>query len=180
MEQVIEFGNNKEVVFRDHIKQGKSPLVALNGLADLLQSVQAFNDSHAAPSNQKYAFRCLVVTNACRANAEFMLSHIGVAPLFQDLVIGDECSAGKPDPAPYLEAMRRANVKPEECIVFEDSASGIKSAVAAGIKTIVGITTTQSPEALKSIGAAYAAPNFEGMTLQSLDQLNIATNSIRP
>lgn len=70
---------------------------------------------------------------------------------------GDECEKGKPHPEPYLEGMKRVSATPDECVVFEDSPSGIKAAVAAGVKLIVGITTSHSEEALKSFGAHVAS-----------------------
>lgn len=48
---------------------------------------------------------------------------------------------GKPDPAIFLHAAHNMNVEPEDCIVFEDSAHGIKAARRAGMYT-VGIATS--------------------------------------
>ena len=42
----------------------------------------------------------------------------------------------KPDPWPYLEAMKRLGSSSEETIIMEDSINGIKSAIAAGCKVI--------------------------------------------
>lgn len=56
---------------------------------------------------------------------------------FFDLVLcGDEFPKRKPDPAPYLLAMERLGVKAEDCIVVEDSPSGIQSGKAAGAYVI--------------------------------------------
>ncbi|MDC7223651.1 MAG: HAD-IA family hydrolase, partial [Spirochaetales bacterium] len=43
----------------------------------------------------------------------------------------------KPKPDPYLAGMRKFKAKPSECIVIEDSARGLKSALAAGMECIV-------------------------------------------
>ncbi len=43
---------------------------------------------------------------------------------------------GKPDPAMYLEAARRAGAPPADCLVLEDSATGMRAAVDAGCRTI--------------------------------------------
>mmetsp|Transcript_74101 Transcript_74101/g.222734 ORF Transcript_74101/g.222734 Transcript_74101/m.222734 type:complete len:92 (-) Transcript_74101:59-334(-) len=42
----------------------------------------------------------------------------------------------KPDPYPYLLAASRLSVRPERCVVFEDSLSGIRSAQAADMLVI--------------------------------------------
>ncbi len=44
--------------------------------------------------------------------------------------------SGKPDPAVYIEAMRRLGVAPEECVIFEDSSHGLRAAVASGARAI--------------------------------------------
>jgi beta-phosphoglucomutase-like phosphatase (HAD superfamily) len=43
----------------------------------------------------------------------------------------------KPDPEPYLAALRKYNAVKEEAVIIEDSGRGLKAAVAAGIDCIV-------------------------------------------
>ncbi len=52
------------------------------------------------------------------------------------LITGDEVSAGKPDPAPYLQAAATLGLEPAECIALEDSVTGLTSAAAAGTRAI--------------------------------------------
>ncbi len=59
----------------------------------------------------------------------------------------DDINRGKPDPEPYLKGARLLGRKPEDCIVFEDSPSGIRSARSAGI-TVVAFPTTYPLDAL--------------------------------
>lgn len=95
-----------------------------------------------------------------------MLSAVGRLEWFaaQALVIGDECAAGKPDPAPYLEAMRQLGVTAAECMAFEDSPSGATAAVAAGVRT-VGLTTTQPARALAAAGCDLLIDDFNSEEL---------------
>ena len=46
-------------------------------------------------------------------------------------------SIGKPNPLPYLHTLEKLDVEARNAIVFEDTISGLKSATAAGITTIV-------------------------------------------
>jgi HAD superfamily hydrolase (TIGR01509 family) len=55
---------------------------------------------------------------------------------FAESVAGDEVSVGKPNPEPYLEAARRLGVRPEDCVVIEDSANGAASGNASGALVI--------------------------------------------
>jgi HAD superfamily hydrolase (TIGR01509 family) len=100
-----------------------------------------------------------VVTNAPRANAEFMLQVLGLDQYFLTVVIGDELPMGKPDPLPYQLGASRVGVLPEEAIAFEDSVSGIRSAVAAGIPTI-GVASTHQPDRLTEAGATLVITDF--------------------
>jgi HAD superfamily hydrolase (TIGR01509 family) len=68
----------------------------------------------------------------------------GLAPCFRATVSSEEVARGKPAPDVYLEAARRLDVDPETCAAIEDSASGIRSADAAGM-TVVAIPNRAFP-----------------------------------
>jgi HAD superfamily hydrolase (TIGR01509 family) len=105
-----------------------------------------------------------VVTNAPRANAEFMLQVLGLERYFPVVIIGDELPAGKPDPLPYKLAAERLGVLPEEAVAFEDSVSGVRSAVAAGNVTI-GVASTHDPRYLLDAGASFTITDFSDPAL---------------
>jgi len=100
-----------------------------------------------------------VVTNAMRKNADAMLAAIGLDGAFDAVVIGEECARGKPDPAPYLEAMRQLGEAPETCIAFEDSPAGVRAAAASGAWTL-GIRSALDDAALRAAGAAASLKDF--------------------
>jgi beta-phosphoglucomutase len=108
-----------------------------------------------------------VVTNAPRANAELMLTGLGLATRFPVLVIGDELAHGKPHPLPYLTGLERLGAAPERALAFEDSLSGIRAAAAAGIHTF-GIRTALSDAALLGAGAAAVIDDFTDAALWAL------------
>jgi HAD superfamily hydrolase (TIGR01509 family) len=108
-----------------------------------------------------------VVTNAMRPNADAMLAALGLATRFDTLVIGVELPRGKPDPLPYATALERLGTTAAQALAFEDSRSGITSAVAAGIET-VGITTGLDAATLRATGASIAVPDFADPQLSTL------------
>lgn len=55
---------------------------------------------------------------------------------FAALVTGDEVEHGKPHPEPYRAAARLLGVEAADCVAIEDSPTGVRSAVAAGVPTI--------------------------------------------
>lgn len=75
-----------------------------------------------------------VASNGTRTNVELSLKVVGLGGLFDALVAVDDVTHGKPAPDLYLEAARRLGVRPEDCIVFEDSEPGLESARAAGMR----------------------------------------------
>lgn len=79
---------------------------------------------------------CALVTNGPRLNVEHTLSALGLSGAFDCLVLGEELPRAKPDPLPYLEALRRLGVRAERAIAFEDSQAGATAALAAGVFTV--------------------------------------------
>jgi len=152
-EQQLAFAERKEAVFRE-----QAVLQPLDGLLDCLSWAR------------DRRLICAVVSNAPKKNAEFMLKALNVASAFSLVVLGDDLPHGKPHPLPYQEALQQLNLSPTEAIAFEDSPSGIQSAVAAGI-TVVGIASTHEPADLKRLGAAIVVRDFANpVLLEWLDQ----------
>jgi HAD superfamily hydrolase (TIGR01509 family) len=108
-----------------------------------------------------------VVTNAPIANAEFMLQVLGLDSHFQTVVIAEQLERGKPDPLPYQVALERLGVSAQAAVAFEDSPSGIRSAVSAGVLT-VGIASTHAPDELYAVGAHLVVNDFADPALDQL------------
>ena len=64
------------------------------------------------------------------------VERLGIRPLFDAVVTGDEVAHRKPAPDVYLEAARRLGVDPARSVAIEDSEPGITAACAAGMKVI--------------------------------------------
>jgi len=82
-----------------------------------------------------------VATNAEGANVDFVLDATGLRPFFRTILNGHQVTHPKPHPEIYLRAAEALQVPPEECIVFEDSHTGVEAGLAAGMR-VVGVGTT--------------------------------------
>ena len=93
-----------------------------------------------------------LVTSARRTKAELFMERTALLPYFTAITAGDEVAHGKPAPDIYIEAARRLKVAPEDCLAFEDSANGVRSAHGAGVRVIQVIDLIPPDEELRSLG----------------------------
>ena len=122
---------------------------------------------------EKQQLQKAVVTNAPPENAKFMLDVLQLADIFKLVILAGKMTVGKPDPAAYQLCLEKLGISAQEAIAFEDSRSGIKSAVGAGIYT-VGVASTHEPESLLEAGASIVINDFSDEKLQQLlDNWNI-------
>ena len=78
-----------------------------------------------------------VVTSTSRGHFDIAHAQSGV-PKYMDFVITrEDCQYLKPHPEPYLTALTRHRLRPEKCIVVEDSERGLASARAAGLECLI-------------------------------------------
>jgi len=90
--------------------------------------------------------RWAVVTSASRNVAQMRFACAGL-PQPRVLICSKDVSRGKPDPEGYLLAAKRLRVRPEHCIVIEDTPAGLEAGRNSGMP-VLGITTTFGPDAL--------------------------------
>jgi HAD superfamily hydrolase (TIGR01509 family) len=74
-----------------------------------------------------------LTSSANRPIIELVLERPGLTSCFRTTISSEEAARGKPAPDVYLEAAARLGVPPGRCAVVEDSASGLRSAAAAGM-----------------------------------------------
>lgn len=101
-----------------------------------------------------------LVTSAVRAWVDPALAAVlGLAPgAFDVEVTAESVASGKPDPAPYAMACTLLGVEPAAAVAVEDSVSGVRSAVAAGVGRVLGVPTTTSAPLLLDAGAEQVVP----------------------
>lgn len=87
----------------------------------------------------------LIASSTTRSSALAMLELAGIAGRFDGDVFGDEAGRRKPHPDLYLKIMEQQGLKPEECVIIEDSPNGVCAGHAAGVR-VLGIPDTVSLE----------------------------------
>lgn len=75
----------------------------------------------------------IVVSNGRRQSISKILEKLGIRYYLSGLFCKEDYEKAKPHPDPYLKAMAKFGLKPEECIVFEDNIIGANAAQQAGI-----------------------------------------------
>lgn len=153
-EENFQHGAAKEALWRDLME----PVLE----SHLVPGVRSFLERYAeAP--------IALGTNAEPANATFVLRKANLIHLFNAIVDGMQVEKPKPWPDVYCRASDLLGVAPSNCIVFEDSPTGVQAAKAAGMR-VVGIQTHVPLE-----GVDFACDNFLDPALDAW----LATQTVR-
>ncbi len=127
-EEVFAHGAAKEALYRTLMK----PHVT----EKLIPGVAAFLARHSASALG-------VASNAEPLNVAFVLDEAGLRHYFSAVVDGHQVERPKPDPQIYLRVAQQLGVTPGECVIFEDSATGIQAGKAAGAR-VVAVRSTEA------------------------------------
>jgi sugar-phosphatase len=109
------------------------------------------------------ADRWTVVTSATEKIAHARLADGGI-PVPRQLVTANRVTRGKPHPEPFVVGAALLGFKPEDCVVFEDSASGAIAGREAGC-TVIATTFSHSVEQLDA--AHYLVEDLTGVMVES-------------
>lgn len=101
-----------------------------------------------------------LVSSSPRNQVNKILEKFSLTNSFTLNLSGNDVAHPKPHPEPYQKTIDKLQVKPEECIVIEDTITGIKSAKAAGCN-IVAVTNTFAAVSLEKAGADLVVNNLE-------------------
>jgi HAD superfamily hydrolase (TIGR01509 family) len=94
-----------------------------------------------------------LASSSNRPIIDAVLAAAGIAALFEATVSSEEVERGKPAPDVYLETAQRLGVAPRACAAVEDSANGIRSASAAGMR-VIAIPNRRYPPPADALGLA--------------------------
>lgn len=77
-----------------------------------------------------------LATNSPSIIIPLVLNKLGIEHYFDTVTSADDVPKGKPDPEIYLKTANKLQINPYECIVIEDSCSGIIAAKSASMKVV--------------------------------------------
>jgi beta-phosphoglucomutase len=120
--------DEKESIYRELHSPSIKPL---NGVKEFILNARAAG------------FKTAVATAAPRVNLDFTIEMTGMQHLFDIRLDDSMVRNGKPNPEIYIKAASLLDTKPEHCIVFEDSLTGIKAAQSAHMR-VIGVATSLS------------------------------------
>jgi HAD superfamily hydrolase (TIGR01509 family) len=112
-----------------------------------------------------------LASSANRVVIDTVLVVAGLSEEFGASVSSEEVPRGKPEPDVYLEAARRLGQPPAACAAVEDSASGIRSAVAAGMQVVAVPNRDYPPPGDILASAQLVLDSLPELTVDLLGQL---------
>jgi HAD superfamily hydrolase (TIGR01509 family) len=150
--EVEEFGRRKDCIFR----QTQLEVAAVPGAIPLVRELHA-NDTALG-----------LATSASQSRALSTLTELGVLHCFRVVVTGEDVALGKPDAGVYRLACQRLEIENKYLIAVEDAVSGVRAAVAAGLRCI-GVALHETAENLRAVGAIHVVPNFGSVSAKDLE-----------
>jgi HAD superfamily hydrolase (TIGR01509 family) len=125
------FDEMEAAVVRRVAEQLRDECLALPGAREVLERCAALD------------WRLALASNSPARLCELVLERLGIAGYFDTVVSVDDVEHGKPAPDVYLLAARRLGVQPRECLAFEDTPTGARAALAAGMRVVAIPSTGQ-------------------------------------
>lgn len=119
-----------------------------------------------------HRYTVVLSTSTSENEALRLLKMADVEKYFDHLVFGNMVEKSKPEPDIFLEAVRRAYTEPENCLVLEDSANGVRAAHAAGCHVIMVPDTVPATEELRAMADDVAE------SLEDVEEMMKAMNMI--
>jgi HAD superfamily hydrolase (TIGR01509 family) len=121
----------------------RAPIQPMPGARELLSAIKSSDFTSAIASNTPPEY------------VKLMLARAGLAPAGIPVIGGSRSLRGKPFPDIFLEAQKKLGLKPEKCLIIEDTWKGLQAALAAGSPCII-IRSERLPDVdFEGIAAIY-------------------------
>jgi beta-phosphoglucomutase len=144
-QELLELEDEKESLFREIYQEQVEPI---SGFLDFFHQLR------------KAGFKTGVATSAPFANLELIAGKLDLFPHLESALASEHVKKHKPDPEVYLKTAINMSVEPSDCLVFEDSFSGVSAAKNAGMK-VVGVLSSHTKEELPVCD--YYIDNYIGL-----------------
>jgi len=131
-EELLQLEEEKESLFRKIYEPHIDPIA---GIMPFINELEA---NHV---------KLGVATSAPRANLDLILTKVNIRKKMASILASENVSKHKPDPEVYLKSAANLGLQPDQCLVFEDSFSGVSAALNAGMR-VVGVLSSHSREEL--------------------------------
>lgn len=131
-DELMLLEDEKESLFREIYKSEVEPI---SGFLQFFQKLKT------------ESFLTAVATSAPRANLDLIIGTLGIGSQMQSQLASEDVTKHKPDPEVYLKSAAKLGLRPEECLVFEDSFSGASAGINAGMK-VVGVLSSHTKDEL--------------------------------
>lgn len=151
-EELIE---KKERLFCEKVKNSNT--APFPSVVKLIEKLRKFNYPLGLASSTSFI------------GVDAILNKVGVKEHFSAIHAGEAVDRGKPHPDIYLKTAKMLHAEPEDCIVIEDSPSGVLSAKKAGMKVIGLLNGRNNREQLEF--ADRIVENFSEITIDLIENL---------
>jgi len=116
---------------------------------------------------------CAIVSSGLHEGLDNKLNVLGIRKYFSVIVSGSDVKEHKPSPEPYLYAIKKLGLSPRNCVVIEDSLTGVQAGQSAGCKVIGFTQYNNSEEPL--IGVVATIKNWDEIDYDKLEHLLVNT-----
>jgi len=116
----------------------------------------------------KQGIKTAIGSAAIVFNIDFVLDGLNIRHLIDTVVSADDVNHSKPHPETFLKCADALFVKPEDCLVFEDSPKGVEAALHAGMDCMVITTLHQKEEFLHFKNIIGFIENYHDSQLTAL------------
>jgi beta-phosphoglucomutase family hydrolase len=144
------FDEKEEVMFK-LLRKGVQPT---KGVDDLILKLKHMK------------IKLAIASSSHRRMIEYVLNWLKIAQFFDSVVGAEDVSRSKPDPEIFLKTAQLLKVKPEECLVIEDSKLGVEAAKRAGMKSLGYFNPNSGKQDLS--GADFWTDDFSKLNLEEL------------
>ena len=126
--ELLALEEEKEALFREIYKEEIETIPAYIPFLDSLKAA---------------CLHTAVATSAPRANLDLIIDQLDIRKKMESLMASEDVSLHKPHPEVYVKSAENLGISPSNCLVFEDSFSGITAGLNAGMQ-VVGVLSSHS------------------------------------